>query len=77
MIDLGLLLMRVPGEIEYFDVMIQIIKRPVGADHILVKIPVIHDEEVSPQKESAQIVRLRSAKGKVDDLRPVIRVDPV
>jgi hypothetical protein len=48
MIDLGLLLMRVPGEIEYFDVMIQIIKRPVGADHIFVKIPVIHDKEVFP-----------------------------
>jgi hypothetical protein len=39
MIDLGLLLIRVPGEIEYFEVMIQINKGPVGADHIFVKIP--------------------------------------
>jgi len=48
MIDLGLLLRRVPGEIEYLNVMIQIFKGPVGADHIFIKIPVIHDEEVSP-----------------------------
>ena len=48
MIDLGLLLMRMPGEIENLNVMIQIFERPVGADHIFIKIPVIHDEEVSP-----------------------------
>ncbi len=48
MIDLGLLLIRVPGGIEYLSVMIQILKGPVGADHIFIEIPVIHDEEVSP-----------------------------
>ena len=48
MINLGFLLMRVPSEIEYLNVVVQIFEGPVGADHIFIKIPVIHDEEVFP-----------------------------
>jgi len=48
MIDLGPLVIRMPAGIEYLNVMIQISKRPVGANHSLMGIPVIHDEEVTP-----------------------------
>lgn len=59
-ISLGPLLIRVPAEIEILSVIIQVFERPVGPDHSLMGIPVIHDEEFPPQEKTTEIMYLRS-----------------
>jgi hypothetical protein len=64
-------------QVEPLHVVFEVFERSMGADQFLPGIPVIHDEEFPSQVEAAQIMNMGTVRGKMDDPRTIVGIDPV
>jgi hypothetical protein len=71
------LVLRLVFQVEPLHVIFEVFERAMGADQILLGIPVIHDEEFPSQVKAAQIMNMGPVRGNVDDPGTVVGIDPV